>query len=120
MPKYLCIRRSQPVQPGSGEKPSPAQMEEMYAKFNAWKANSALSGERRRRAKSRLNGLARANPCLPSSVPEPNQRLNRRGVVGAVKHDPGRPVQDFQSGRPDHAGQSGSYVLTTYGQSKIS
>ena len=38
MPKYLCIRRSQPVQPGSGEKPSPAQMEEMYAKFNAWKA----------------------------------------------------------------------------------
>lgn len=37
MPKrnYLCIQRSQP---GKGEKPSPAQMEEMYAKFNAWKA----------------------------------------------------------------------------------
>ena len=36
MPKqnYLCIQRSQP---GKGEKPSPAQMEEMYAKFNAWK-----------------------------------------------------------------------------------
>ena len=34
MTKYLCIRRSQP---GQGEKPSPAQMEEMYAKFNAWK-----------------------------------------------------------------------------------
>ena len=36
MPKqtYLCIQRSQP---GTGEKPSPAQMEEMYAKFNAWK-----------------------------------------------------------------------------------
>ena len=32
--KYLCIQRSQP---GKGEKPSPAQMEEMYAKFNAWK-----------------------------------------------------------------------------------
>ena len=32
--KYLCIQRSQPVK---GEKPSPAQMEEMYAKFNAWK-----------------------------------------------------------------------------------
>ena len=38
MPKYLCIRRSQSLQPGKGEKPSPAQMEEMYAKFNAWKA----------------------------------------------------------------------------------
>ena len=36
MPKqnYLCIQRSQP---GKGEKPSPAQMQEMYAVFNAWK-----------------------------------------------------------------------------------
>ena len=36
MPKrnYLCIQRSQP---GKGEKPSPAQMQEMYAKFNVWK-----------------------------------------------------------------------------------
>jgi len=32
--KYLCIQRSQS---GKGEKPSPAQMEEMYAKFHAWK-----------------------------------------------------------------------------------
>jgi hypothetical protein len=32
--KYLCIQRGQP---GKGEKPSPAQMQEMYAKFNAWK-----------------------------------------------------------------------------------
>jgi hypothetical protein len=31
---YLCIQRSQP---GKGNKPSPAQMEAMYAKFNAWK-----------------------------------------------------------------------------------
>ncbi len=34
MPNYLCIQRSQP---GGGEKPSPAQMQEMYAVFNAWK-----------------------------------------------------------------------------------
>lgn len=36
MPKrnYLCIQRSQP---GKGARPSPAQMQEMYAKFNAWK-----------------------------------------------------------------------------------
>ncbi len=35
MPKYLCIQRSQ-----TGEcppPPSPTQMQEMYAKFNAWK-----------------------------------------------------------------------------------
>src|SRR5438552_12513687 len=31
--KYLCIQRGQP---GKGEIPSPAQMEEMYAKFHAW------------------------------------------------------------------------------------
>ncbi len=31
---YLCIQRNQP---GNGEKPSPAKMEEMYAAFNAWK-----------------------------------------------------------------------------------
>ena len=34
---YLSIQRSQPRQPGKGEAPSPTQMEEMYAKFNAWK-----------------------------------------------------------------------------------
>src|SRR5688572_15584174 len=33
--KYLCIQRSQSL--GKHEKPSPAQMEQMYAKFHAWK-----------------------------------------------------------------------------------
>ena len=32
--QYLCIQRSQP---GECEQPSPAQMEQMFAKFNAWK-----------------------------------------------------------------------------------
>ena len=32
--KYLCIHRSQP---GKHEQPSPAQMQEMYAAFVAWK-----------------------------------------------------------------------------------
>src|SRR5262249_5295814 len=38
MPKrnYLCIQRSSPGK-GRGEKPSPAGMQEMFAKFNAWK-----------------------------------------------------------------------------------
>ena len=34
---FLFIRRSEPGQAAQGPKPSPAQMEEMYAKFNAWK-----------------------------------------------------------------------------------
>ena len=34
---YLCIMRSQPKMPEKSEAPSPAQMEEMFAKFNAWK-----------------------------------------------------------------------------------
>ena len=33
---YLCIQRSQPGG-GDASKPSPAQMQEMFAKFNAWK-----------------------------------------------------------------------------------
>ena len=32
--KYLCIQRSLP---GKHQQPSPAQMQEMYAAFNAWK-----------------------------------------------------------------------------------
>ena len=35
MPKFLCMQRSLPG--GDGEKPSPAQMQEMYSKFNAWR-----------------------------------------------------------------------------------
>lgn len=34
---YLCIQRSQSGEFQESEAPSPAQMEEMYAKFNAWK-----------------------------------------------------------------------------------
>ena len=35
MPKYLLIQRSAPG--GTKEPPSPAQMQEMYAVFSAWK-----------------------------------------------------------------------------------
>lgn len=34
---YLCIMRSQPQESEKNEAPSSAQMEEMFAKFNAWK-----------------------------------------------------------------------------------
>lgn len=36
MPRYLCLQRSLPG--GGGEKPSPAQMQEMYEQFGAWQA----------------------------------------------------------------------------------
>lgn len=35
MPKFLCLQRSLPG--GSSEKPSSSQMQDMYAKFNAWR-----------------------------------------------------------------------------------
>lgn len=34
---YLCIQRSQPGAASKGDAPSPAQMQEMHTKFNAWK-----------------------------------------------------------------------------------
>lgn len=36
MPKFLCLQRSLPAA-SAGEKPSPAQMQAMYAKFDAWR-----------------------------------------------------------------------------------
>ena len=39
--KYLCIQRSQ--QACEGDKPSPALMEEMFAKFSAWKEKFAAN-----------------------------------------------------------------------------
>ena len=35
MPKYLCLQRT--LAKGDGNKPSPTAMQEMYAKFNAWR-----------------------------------------------------------------------------------
>ena len=37
MPKYLCLQRSLVGQSQDGAKPSPAQMQAMYAKFNEWR-----------------------------------------------------------------------------------
>jgi len=38
MPKFLCLQRSLPSGSGAGaEKPSPEQMQQMYAKFNEWR-----------------------------------------------------------------------------------
>src|SRR5262245_32633395 len=37
MPKYLCLQRSLPGGSAGAEKPSPAQMQDMYARFDAWR-----------------------------------------------------------------------------------
>lgn len=37
MPKYLCLQRSLPGGTRGAEKPSPAQMQAMYARFNEWR-----------------------------------------------------------------------------------
>ena len=37
MPKYLCLQRSLPGGAPAQGKPSPAQMQAMYAKFNEWR-----------------------------------------------------------------------------------
>lgn len=37
MPKYLCLQRSLPGGDRGDDKPSPAQMQGMYAKFNEWR-----------------------------------------------------------------------------------
>ena len=37
MPKYLCLQRTLPGGDRDGEKPSPAEMQAMYSRFNAWR-----------------------------------------------------------------------------------
>jgi hypothetical protein len=37
MPKYLCLQRTLPGGDRDREKPSPAEMQAMYSKFNAWR-----------------------------------------------------------------------------------
>lgn len=36
MPRYLCLQRNLAASEQEGGKPSPAQMQAMYAKFNEW------------------------------------------------------------------------------------
>ncbi|MFZ5896252.1 MAG: YciI family protein [Myxococcota bacterium] len=37
MPKFLCLQRGLPGGNQAADKPSPAQMQDMYAKFNEWR-----------------------------------------------------------------------------------
>lgn len=37
MPKYMCLQRTLPSSNAPKERPSPAQMEALYARFNDWR-----------------------------------------------------------------------------------
>lgn len=42
MPRYLCLQRSLPVAPGA-QGPSPADMQAMYTRFDAWRRQFAAN-----------------------------------------------------------------------------
>jgi hypothetical protein len=41
MPKYLCLQRKVPGTSQGAQRPSPAEMQEMYGKFNEWRQKFA-------------------------------------------------------------------------------
>jgi hypothetical protein len=43
MPKFLCLQRNVPGEAGGVEKPSPAEMQAMYSKFNEWREKFAAN-----------------------------------------------------------------------------
>ncbi len=64
MPKYLCLQRSLGANEGADAKRSPAQMQAMYEKFNAWR-------ERLKENLVDLGGrLGKGQVALPSPPPD--------------------------------------------------
>jgi hypothetical protein len=64
MPNYLCLQRNLTIGESSAEKPSPAQMQAMYEKFNAWR-------ERFRTHLVDLGGrLGKGKLALPDPAPD--------------------------------------------------
>jgi hypothetical protein len=64
MPKYLCLQRGFSGGDPQGEKPSPAQMQAMYTKFNDWRENF-------RENLSDLGGrLGQGRVALPQPAPD--------------------------------------------------
>lgn len=64
MPKYLCLQRNLGGAGAPTEKPSPAQMQAMYAKFNEWR-------EKYQNNLADLGGrLGAGRIALPEPVPD--------------------------------------------------
>ncbi|MBL0173547.1 MAG: hypothetical protein IPP90_23230 [Gemmatimonadaceae bacterium] len=80
MPKYLCLQRR--LAAGNAERPSPAQMQDMYAKFGAWQqkfsANIVDMGGRLGEGK-----LTTANPAPDGPFVEIKELVGGYMIVSA-------------------------------------
>jgi hypothetical protein len=64
MPKFLCLQRNLGANEGPNAKPSPAEMQAMYAKFNEWR-------EKFRDSLVDLGGrLGKGKVALPEPAPD--------------------------------------------------
>jgi hypothetical protein len=75
MPKYLCLQRSLPGASAPTEKPSPAQMQAMYAQFNDWR-------EKFRKNLVDLGGRLVAGKIVVSEPPPDGPLVEVKGLVG--------------------------------------
>lgn len=68
MPKYLCLQRGVPVSKPEAARPSPAEMQAMYAKFNEWRekfqANLVDPGGRLGEGRVELHSTASDGPFV--------------------------------------------------------
>jgi hypothetical protein len=94
MPRYLCLQRSLPGAPAAGapaagapaDKPSPAQMQAMYAKFNEWreKFQAQLPDLGGRLGKGRL---VTASPAPDGPLVEVKELVGGYMIVDAASLD---------------------------------
>lgn len=99
MPKYLCLQRTLGPDQGQGAKPSPAQMQAMYEKLNAWRDTFEES-------LVDLGGrLGEGKAALPEPPPD-GPLVEVKELAKLVEDDPARtvgPVDDGVFGIVGHA-----------------
>ena len=75
MPRYLCLQRKLSGGQPQGERPSPAQMQAMYAKFNEWR-------ERFRENLVDLGGRLGKGQLVPPQPPPDGPFVELKELVG--------------------------------------
>jgi hypothetical protein len=75
MPRYLCLQRNLPTGAEKGAKPSPAQMQAMYAKFNDWR-------EKFQKNLTDLGGRLGAGRLVTSQTPADGPLVEVKELVG--------------------------------------
>ena len=73
MPKYLCLQRSIPG--AKAQKPSPAEMQEMYSKFGAWQ-------ESFRENLVDLGGRLGAGKLIAAATPTDGPLIEVKDLIG--------------------------------------